>query len=133
VIHACFSLEETIEQMFCLPVSLGLRGGKSLVLLAEETGYAQHRDAIDVDRLRSAIRGRQGLIVSWLAYSAEKQADWGWFLEGPEHGIYLVGCRRYSIEGPRQVADAEEACALFIKGEFEALLPPSGARKAAPA
>jgi len=133
VIHACFSLQETIEQMFCLPASLGLRGGKSLVLLAEETGYGQHREAIDVNRLRAAIRGRQGLIASWLAYSAEKQADWGWFLEGPEHGIYLVGRRRYSIEGPSQIADAAEACAVFIKGEFEALLPPSGTRKVAPA
>jgi hypothetical protein len=115
-------LEETMEWMFCLPTALRLKGPVSLAKLAEDTGYLGHRQAIDVARLQAAIRNRQGLIDSWLDYSAEKSADWGWFFEGPNRGRYLVGSRKYSIEGSRQLADASEACAHFIKGEFDALL-----------
>jgi hypothetical protein len=122
VIPASYTLEETIEHMFCLPVEHRLRGGNSLALLAEGTGYLQHKEKIGLARLRAAIRGRQGLIDSWLAYSTEKQADWGWFFESADQGVFLVGRRRYSIEGTRQLADPEEACALFIIGEFEALI-----------
>jgi hypothetical protein len=122
MIIATYSLEETIEQMFSLPETLRLRGQVSLELLAEGTGYPRHRAEIDVGRLQTAIRGRQGLIESWLAYSAEKEADYGWFFEGPDGGVYIVGSRKYSIEGPRQLTDPAEACACFIKGEFESLL-----------
>ncbi len=122
MINAAYSLEETIEHMFGLPAELRLRGQISLVLLAEGTGYLRHQDAIDAVRLQAALRGRAGLVDFWLAYSKEKQADWGWFFEGPDQGVYLVGRRKYSIEGPRQLTDPEEACAHFIKGEFDSLL-----------
>ena len=122
MIHASYSLEETIEHMLCLPAEFRLRGSASLALLAESTGYLQYQDTIDVDRLRAAIRERQGLVDSWLVYSAEKQADWGWFFEGPDGGIYLTGSRRDSIDGPKQLSDPGEACACFIKGEFVSLL-----------
>ena len=128
---ATYSLEETIEQMFGLAESLRLRGQVSLEQLAESTGYPRHRETIDVARLQAAIRGRQGLIDSWLAYSAEKEADYGWFFEGADEGVYLVGCRKHSIEGPRQLTDPAEACARFIKGEFEALLGVHHCRTAA--
>ena len=126
VINATYSLEETVERMFALPETLRLRGRISLVLLAEDTGYPQHRAGIDVARLRAAIRGRPGLIDSWLAWSAEKQADWGWFFEAADQRAYLVGCRKHSIEGPWRLADPEEACARFIKAEFDALLGRQG-------
>lgn len=132
MINATYSLEETVERMFCLPTALRLPGHTSLALLAEDTGYLQHTESIDVTRLQAAIRGRQGLIDSWLAYSAEKQADWGWFFEGPDQGGYLVGSRKYTIEGPRQLTDPAEACACFIKGEFDSLLGSPRGRIAAP-
>ena len=122
MIHAYYSLEETIERMLCLPVEFRLKGSTSLASLADSTGYLRHQEAVDVARLRADIRGRQGLIDSWLTYSMEKQADWGWFFEGPDRGIYLVGNRRHSIEGPKKLSDPAEACACFIKGEFDALL-----------
>lgn len=122
MIHASYSLEETIERMLCLPVEFRLKGPASLSLLAESTGYLRHLESIGVAQLRAAIRGRQGLIDAWLAYSAEKPADWGWFFEGPDGGVYLVGTRRYSLETPRQLTDPEEACAYFINGEFDSLL-----------
>ncbi len=122
MINIAYSLEETIERIFCLPVEFRLKGSTSLALLAESTGYLRHQEAIDVARLRADIRGRRGLIDSWLTYSMEKQANWGWFFEGPDRGIYLVGSRRHSIEGPKQLSDPAEACACFIKGEFDSLL-----------
>jgi hypothetical protein len=125
------SVEETMERMFCLPLALQLKASVSLIRLAEDTGYRTHRAAIDVPRLRAAIRGRQGLIDAWLTYSAEKSADWGWFFEGPDRGRYLVGSYKHSIEGTRQLADPGEACAWFIKGEFEALLGAAGPEAAA--
>ena len=131
MLHACPNLNETIEQMFCLPSALRLQGQVSLVRLAESTGYPVHREAIDAGRLRAAIRGRRAIVDLWLAYSAEKPADWGWFFEGPDRGIFLVGSRRYSIDGPRQLTDPEEACAYFIKGEFESLV--GGRGRPAPA
>jgi hypothetical protein len=122
MINASYNLEETIEHMCGLAAELRLRGQVSLAQLAEGTGYLRHRDAIDVARLRAAVGGREGLIDSWRTYSAEKSVDWGWFLEGPDQGVYLVGSRKYSIEGPRQLTDPAEACAYFIKGEFDCIV-----------
>jgi hypothetical protein len=115
------SLEEAIERVFCLPTAFHLRGPASLMLLVQETGYVRHREALTVERLQAGIRGRQGLVDSWLRYSAEKEADWGWFFQGPDRGVYRVGKCNHFLAGPRQFTDAGEACAFFIRSEFEAL------------
>ena len=115
------TLEEVVEGLFCLPAALRLRGNVSLVGLVEEAGYAKFREEITGARLQEAIRGRVGLVEAWLAYSAGKEENWGWFFEGPYQGFYLVGCRTNSFEGPWSLPDPEEACARFIKGELDAI------------
>ena len=117
------TLEETIDRMGCLPVAFRLRSPVSLITLADQTGYDYHRDSLDIACLRNAIHGRTGLIDAWLLYSREKTEEWGWFMEAADRGSFLVGPRRYSIEGPQLIADPAEACAHFIKREFECLLP----------
>ena len=111
-----------MEGVLCLPAVLGLRGNTSLVRLVEEAGYGRFQDEISPARLQEAIRGRAGLVDAWLAYSAGKEENWGWFFEGPCQGFYLVGCRTNSFEGPWSLPDPEEACARFIKGELDAII-----------
>ena len=113
---------DVLENIFSLPVELRLRSNVSLLTLVENTGYPDFSDQIDVLIIKEAIRGRHGLINAWLDYSQEKSENWGWFMEGPDDGIYLVGSRTRSIEMPHQIRDVEEACAHFIKAELDAVL-----------
>jgi hypothetical protein len=121
MIEAPCNTSEVLERIFDLPIVFRLRGQVSLLHLIEETGYLRYREQIDAPLLQTAIRGRHGLIEAWHTYSREKQEDCGWFFEGPDDGCYLVGSQRYSFEGPRQIRDAGEACAYFIKGELESI------------
>ncbi|HWA25037.1 MAG TPA: hypothetical protein VG734_05125 [Lacunisphaera sp.] len=116
------SRSEVLERIFSLPLELHLRSQVSLLQLVKNTGYPALSGQIDVGSIKDAIRGRQGLIDAWLDYSREKPANWGWFIEGPDDGIYLVGSRTRSLEMPWQIREVEEACACFIKAELDAVL-----------
>src|SRR5258708_39660042 len=98
------------------------RNPVSLLGLVQASGYPGHEAEIGVEALRAALLGRPGIVSAWLVYSAEKQANWGWFFEGPDKGCYLVGSRTRSLECPISTQDAAEACAYFIKAELEAVL-----------
>lgn len=111
-----------LEAIYSLPVALKLRGGVSLLQLVRETGYPGHWAEIGVGEIRCGLAGREGIIAVWLEYSAQKNADWGWFLQGPYQGSYLTGSRTRSLEGPIKTPDAAEACAYFIKAELDSIL-----------
>src|SRR5438552_2012226 len=98
---------EVLEKIFSLPLEFRLRPNISLLRLVENTGYAGCPDQIDVSTIKQAIRGRHGLISIWFDYSREKSENWGWFLEGPDDGIYLVGSRTRSVEMPYRIRNVE--------------------------
>jgi len=111
-----------LEAVYALPVGFKLRATVSLLQLVRETGYPGRREEIGVDAIRSGLAGRDGIVAVWLAYSAEKDADWGWYFQGPHHGFYLTGSRTRSLEAPVNTRDAAEACAYFIKAELDSIL-----------
>jgi hypothetical protein len=123
---------DMLERIYCLPVVLRLQMAPSLLRLVRETGYEATSNLVTVEALRAGIAGRRGLVEAWLLYSREKDAAWGWYFEGPVKGTYRTGSRTRSLEMPIITADAEEACAYFIKAELEGILgrdlhtPPCG-------
>lgn len=113
---------EILERIYSLPVVFRLQSCPSLLRLLAQTGYPAHADSVTVEMLRKGIGGRKGLVEAWLLYSREKNADWGWYFEGPVKGMYRAGSRTRSLEMPIVTADADEACAYFIKAELEGIL-----------
>lgn len=111
-----------LEAIYSLPVGLKLRGGISLLQLVRETGYPHLQTELGVEEIRSGIAGRAGIIAEWLEYSREKDANWGWFFQGPYQGFFLAGSRTRSLESPINTGDATEACAFFIKAELDSIL-----------
>ena len=111
-----------LEAIYSLPVEFKLRGSVSLLQLVRETGYPGRWAEIRVDELRSGIANREGIIAVWQQYSREKDADWGWYFQGPHQGFYLTGSRTRSLEGPVNTRDAAEACAYFIKAELDSII-----------
>ena len=111
-----------LEAIYSLPVGFKLRGSVSLLHLVRETGYPGRRAEIGVDEIRSGIAGRTGIIAVWQEYSGEKDADWGWYFQGPHQGFYLTGSRTRSLEAPINTRDVAEACAYFIKAELDSIL-----------
>lgn len=111
-----------LEAIYSLPVVFRLRGPVSLLQLVRETGYPGLPAEIGVDEIRSGLGDREGIIAAWLEYSREKDADWGWYFQGPYQGFYLAGSRTRSLEGPVNTRDAAEACAYFIKAELDSIL-----------
>lgn len=111
-----------LEAIYSLPVVFRLRGPVSLLQLVRETGYAGLPREIGVDEIRAGLREREGIISAWLQYSREKDANWGWYFEGPYQDFYLTGSRTRSLEGPVNTRDAAEACAYFIKAELDSIL-----------
>lgn len=111
-----------LEAIYSLPVVFRLRGPVSLLQLVRETGYPGLPREIGVDEIRSGLREREGIIAAWLEYSRQKDANWGWYFEGPYQDFYLTGSRTRSLEGPVNTRDATEACAYFIKAELDSIL-----------
>lgn len=111
-----------LEAIYSLPVAFRLRGPVSLLQLVRETGYPGRAAEIGVERIRSGLADRGGIIAAWLEYSREKDSGWGWYFEGPYQGFYLAGSRTRSLEGPVNTRDAAEACAYFIKAELDSIL-----------
>jgi len=102
---------------------MALRSQVSLLGLVTGTGYAAIRSDVDVALLQDGIHGRREILESWLRYSAEKEATWGWFLEADRRGRYLVGLRSgFSDKARYEVTDPWEACAFFIKQELDAIV-----------
>jgi len=125
---------EVVERVLCLPVMLRLRGQVSLGRLLDETGYREFEGVLGRPQWREGIGGRMGLVETWLAYSTDKQENWGWYFEGPHKGQYLVGCRTSFTLAPGQFTDPFEACAYFIDEEIGAIrgreAGPPGSRSA---
>jgi len=95
----------------------------SLVELVQQSGYLQCREEIDVGALRGALRERAEILEAWLRYSADKEANWGWFFERDRRRGYAVGLRTgLSPETRCEMTDPWEACAYFIKHEVEAIV-----------
>jgi hypothetical protein len=113
---------DLLDRIYCLPVVVRLHADCSLLRIVQQTGYAAVSDQVTVEALRLGIAGRRGLIEAWLLYSREKEESWGWYFEGPLKGMYRAGSRTRSLEMPIITADAEEACAYFIKAELEGIL-----------
>lgn len=111
-----------LEAIYSLPVVIRLRGGVSLLQLVRETGYPGLQPELGVEDIRAGLAGRDGIVAVWLEYSREKDADWGWFFQGPYQGFFLTGSRTRSLEGPVNTRDATEACAYFIKAELDSIL-----------
>jgi hypothetical protein len=93
-----------------------------LLQLVRETGYDQQCTEIDVEEIWAGIADREGIIAEWLQFSREKDANWGWFFQGPYQGYFLTGSLTRTLEGPINTPDATEACAYFIKAELDSIL-----------
>ena len=120
-------INETLERIYALPISLkaemALRRQVSLLGLVTNTGYPAIRGNVDVALLQARIRGRREILESWLRYSAEKEATWGWLFQADRHGRYLVELRSgFSDKARCEVTDPWEACAFFIKPELDAIV-----------
>jgi hypothetical protein len=111
-----------LEAIYSLPVVFRLRGTVSLMQLVRETGYHGRQTGFGVEEIRSGIAGREGIIAVWQEYSAEKDADWGWYFQGPYQGLYLTGSRTRTLESPINTRDPSEACAYFIKAELDSIM-----------
>jgi hypothetical protein len=120
-------ITETLERIYALPVSLkaemALRRQVSLLGLVKSTGYPAIKADVNVALLQGEMRERREILESWLHYSAEKEAAWGWFLEMDRRGHYGVGLRSgFSARARFEMADPWEACAFFIKQELDAIM-----------
>ena len=95
----------------------------SLVELLRESGYLSFRNEIDCATLHSALKERAAIVEAWLRYSADKEANWGWFFERDRRPGYSVGLRTgHSPETRCEISNPWEACAYFIKHELEAIV-----------
>jgi len=126
---AASSLPEALERVVALAREIAFRTSVvpthslSLVELVRESGYLQFRDQIDPAALRAVLKGRTEIVEAWLQYSKDKEANWGWFFERERRPGYAVGLRTgFSPETRCEISDRWEACAYYIKHEFEAIL-----------
>lgn len=106
----------------------------SLVELVRESGYLRFRNEIDLVALRTALKDRTEIVEVWLQYSKDKEANWGWFFERERRPGYAVGLRTgLSPETRCEISDPGEACAYYIKHEFEAIVGAPSQGSAPPA
>lgn len=113
------SASEALQEVLIFPIAVSLCPTASFQELIERTGYPRFAEAISIPSIQEAIGSRSLLIDAWLTYSRQKPENWGWFMDGPYDGLYLVGDRTSSTHA--HIKDPAEACARFIKGELEAI------------
>ena len=93
--------------------------------LIAESGYQDNRDLIDVDRIARHLTSNPNLFGEWIAFSENKRVSEGWYLKAQSaDGPYTVGYFNPSVTLRKTdtYLDANEACAVYIKRELEALI-----------
>jgi len=89
--------------------------------LMAASGYLEHRDAIDVDMIRSYLVANPDLIGDWVGYSENKRCN-GWYISADSAtGSYHVGIRPSAFKSQKEYSDATAASADYIKKELETI------------
>ena len=91
--------------------------------LLQASGYCDHRQAIDVEKIRSYVVTHPELVGRWIGYSEDKRVDRGWYFSADTaSGPFVVGYFPSHPKRPeKSFADGIEACANFIKHELESI------------
>lgn len=92
--------------------------------LMAESGYREHRTAIDVEKIRTHVAAHPELIGQWIGYSGNKRVSSGWYLSADSvNGPYVVGYFPSSdpSKAEKKYSDGIEACAIYIKHELESI------------
>lgn len=113
--------KKSLIDLLELPRQLKNRAIVSFYELLKETGYFQVHRQITGERIYAALKDNPEYIADWIAYSEDKRASTGWYIERRENNSHIVGY--YSGKTGRQSetrhADLIAACAVFIKHEIE--------------
>lgn len=112
---------DVLKALVRLPTDLRTRG-VSVRTLMLESGYLAVPDLISVKGIEKVLLESPDRVTEWLHYSEDKRVSSGWYLRKAEEE-WEVGY--YSgPEGFKEVTfygSGEEACAVFIKREFESM------------
>ena|ERR1017187_2041103 len=93
--------------------------------LMAESGYREHRSAIDVEKIREHVAAHPMLIGDWICYSENKRVSSGWYFSANSvSGPYVVGYfpTSDSSKTEKKYSDGIEACAIYIKHELESIV-----------
>jgi len=92
--------------------------------LMAESGFREHRGAIDVEKIRKHVVAHPKLIGDWMGYSENKRVSSGWYFSADSvDGPYVVGYFPTSdpSKTEKKYSDEIEACAIYIKRELESI------------
>jgi hypothetical protein len=114
--------EDALVRACNLPHDYHTRNMSPLALVAE-SGYREHRDAVDVEKIRAHLAAHPELIDQWLGFSGDKRVDRGWyFYAESENGPYTVGYQEYGYDKRvKRYSDRIEACAVYIQHELDSI------------
>ena len=106
------------QKVIRLPNQFYSIGNVSISSLLKETGYYEHYNSIDASDIRKAIESDIDCIDQWITWSENKRTSSGWYFKRVSEGKCIVGHYPNTNE-LMEYADAQEACATFIKLELE--------------
>jgi hypothetical protein len=92
--------------------------------LMAESGFREHRVAIDVEKIRRHVAAHPKLVGDWMGYSENKRVSSGWYFSADSaDGPYVVGYFPTSdpSKTEKKFSDEVEACANYIKRELESI------------
>lgn len=112
-----------IDRIISLPSDFDVRGNISMTALLRESGYLSEFENITVEDIREQLEYKFEKVEDWLNYSENKRSLPGWFLKLYDSQIYVVGFldEDGSTTVLNEFKDRNEACAVFIKNEIEAM------------
>lgn len=96
----------------------------SPLALIAESGFRDHRSAIDVEKIKKHVAENPRLISDWMGYSENKRVSSGWYFSADSFdGPYVVGYfpAKDRSRKEKKYSDGIEACAIYIMHELDAI------------
>lgn len=112
------NIEDVVKNICLMARDFNHRGDMSMVQLLEESGYIQHRNEIDEDKIAESLKDDKSIVDDWIRYSEDQRCTPSWYYDGQRIG-YLN--ENGKPEKQSQFDDPLEGCALYIKKEMEEL------------
>lgn len=115
------TISNIVYAIICLPRRFSEGGDKSIHVLLMETGYANIRDKITVEKIKKFLYKHSEYVADWMQYSEDKRTADGWYFKEDGSGRFVVGCLADGEAISQSYDDKIGACAIFVKREIDSI------------